>query len=315
MLRGGPSGEYEVSLQTGGSVLRHLPVEHYEPVDILIGKDGAWHKNGIPMTVAKALRGLDVVFNALHGEYGEDGKVQRDLDSFGIPYTGSGSIPSAVGMNKALSKKQFITQGIKTPIHRTLSEAENTHEKLVEVFRTFPHPLVVKPATAGSSLGVSIVTNFSELERALKKAFAYSRTALLEEFISGREATCGVVDQYRGAEVYALFPVEIVPQESKFFDYDAKYKGRSLEICPSTFPNEVKKELESLAVKVHQILGLRHYSRTDFIVSPKRGIYVLEVNTLPGLTHESLLPKSLRAVGFDMPDFLHHVLSLALERK
>ncbi len=315
VLRGGPSGEYEVSLQTGGSVLKHLPVEHYDPVDILISKDGAWHRNGIPTTIAKALRGVNVIFNALHGEYGEDGKVQRQLDLFGVPYTGSGSLSSAIGMNKALAKKRFITQGIKTPLHKTISESENTEEKLLEIFRTFPHPMVVKPATAGSSLGVSIVRTYPELEKALKKAFAYSKKVLIEEFIAGREASCGVVDGYRNSDVYALFPVEIIPQESSFFDYDAKYKGRSIELCPSTFSNEIKKEIEELAVKVHKVLELRHYSRTDVIISPRRGIYVLEVNTLPGLMNESLLPKSLRAVGFEFPDFLHHVISLALDKK
>jgi D-alanine-D-alanine ligase len=315
VLRGGPSGEYDVSLKTGATVLKHLP-QKYEPYDVWIDKQGHWHRQGIAMKPNHALRSIDVVFNALHGEYGEDGKVQRDLDQLGIPYTGAGSLASAIGMNKILSKEQFKKAGIKTPIYKVLEVTDDLDDKIVELFRTFPHPAVVKPATSGSSLGVSIVHTLAELREGVKNAFQYARKVLIEEYIKGKEATCGVVDNFRGKDIYALIPVEIVPQDKKFFDYEAKYQGKSQEICPpKSFTHDQKRELEELAVKVHQALNLRHYSRTDFIVSPKRGIYVLEVNTLPGLTSESLLPKSLHAVGMKLPDFFDHVLSLALEKR
>ena len=137
----------------------------------------------------------------------------------------------------------------------------------------------------------------------------------MEEYIRGREATCGVVDDFRGHKTYPLLPIEIAPPAGKkFFDYEAKYSGQSTEICPSQFSIEEKRELGELAAAVHKLLGLKHYSRTDFIVSP-RGIYILEVNSLPGLTAESLVPKSLAALGVPLPHFLDHVVSLALGRK
>ncbi|MBI3633634.1 MAG: D-alanine--D-alanine ligase [Candidatus Vogelbacteria bacterium] len=315
VLRGGPSGEYEVSLQSGATVLKNLP-EKYEPFDVWIDRQSNWHRGGIAMKANEALRHIDVVFNALHGEYGEDGKVQRDLDQLDIPYTGAESLPSAIGMNKILSKERFKQAGIKTPVYKVLEVTDDLEDQIVELFRTFPHPAVVKPATSGSSLGVSIVQTLSELRAGVKNAFQHARKVLIEEYIKGKEATCGVVDNFRGADVYALLPVEIVPNDGRFFDYEAKYQGKSQEICPpKSFTHDEKRQLETLAAQVHKVLGLRHYSRTDFIVSPKRGIYVLEVNTLPGLTSESLLPKSLHAVGMKLPDFFDHILTLALEKR
>ena len=136
---------------------------------------------------------------------------------------------------------------------------------------------------------------------------------MVEENIKGREATCGVVDKFRGNDFYSLLPIEIIkPEKSDFFDYEAKYCGGSQEICPGNFSRDEKEAIQELAVAAHKVLGLRHYSRSDFIISPGRGIYILEVNTLPGLTAESLLPKSLQAVGCSLPDFLDHLITLAL---
>lgn len=317
VLRGGPSSEYEVSLQSGArvlDVLRDSP--KYRPVDVFIGKDGVWHISGMPHDPHKALKKVDVIFNALHGEYGEDGEVQNLLDTFQIPYTGSRSFASRVAMNKALAKSFLSREGIKTPHYRVLSREENNQDFLREIFRSFPHPLIVKPLSLGSSVGVSIVWSFDDLEDGLRRVFEICERAIIEEFIKGKEATCGVVENFRGEKIYALLPIEIrPPSESAFFDYGAKYGGRSQEICPGNFSFEEKRELERLAKVVHGTLGLRHYSRSDFIVHPRRGIYFLETNTLPGLTSESLLPKALHAVGFPANKFIDHVLALALEGK
>jgi D-alanine-D-alanine ligase len=311
ILRGGPSSEYDVSLKTGGAVLKHLP-EKYLGHDIFISKEGIWHRDGLEKSPERALAHIDVVFNALHGEYGEDGKVQQILDALTIPYTGSGSMASAVGMNKILSKKAFAHHGIKTPYHAVIKNTDNLQDKVKYAFHHFFLPIVVKPASAGSSVGVSIVKNFNHLEEAFRKAFQYSDTLLMEEYIRGREATCGIVDGLRGEKHYALPPVEIIhPKENEFFDYDAKYSGKSQEICPGNFTPQEKAEIERMARIAHESLGLRHYSRSDFIVTPRRGVYILEVNTLPGLTPQSLLPQSLEAVGVAFPDFLDHLITLA----
>lgn len=315
VLRGGPSSEYEVSLKTGTSVLKNLP-EKYTPIDIFIDKSGVWHIQGIPHEPHEAFKKVDAIFNALHGEYGEDGKVQKILDTFSIPYTGSKTLPSAVGMNKALAKNVFKTHGIKTPYFTVESKDKGVDEIAVKLFNTFPMPAVVKPIASGSSVGVSIAYNFQGLKDALSKAFEYSNTALVEEFIKGREATCGVVDNFRGKDIYSLLPIEIIkPEKLEFFDYEAKYCGGSQEICPGNFSQNEKEAIQELAIEAHKVLGLRHYSRSDFIISPRRGIYILEVNTLPGLTDESLLPKSLQAIGCSLPEFLDHLITLAISGK
>jgi D-alanine-D-alanine ligase len=313
VLRGGPSREYEVSLKSGASVLEALDKEKYEPRDIFISKSGEWHSHGRAQSPEKALAGVDVAFNAMHGEYGEDGRVQRELDMLGVPYTGSGSLASAIAYNKQHTKDVLRRHGVKVPHGLVLEPAkEGEIDALARrLFRTFPHPAIVKPVAGGSSHGAYMADSYHALEQALEQAAAVSPQILIEEFIPGREATVGVLDHFRGERAYALMPVEIIPPPHKpFFTHDVKYTGETTERVPGNFTDKEKNELEAIAKKVHESLELSHYSRSDFILS-KRGIYFLEVNTLPGLTEESLLPKALKAVGSSLSAFLDHVLSLA----
>ena len=176
-------------------------------------------------------------------------------------------------------------------------------------------PAVVKPIVGGSSIGVTLAKSFNDLRDGVYKALSHSPKILIEEYINGREATCGVVEGFRGEELHALMPIEIIPSsKSGFFDYDAKYNGAAQEICPANFDRVIKEEIQRLAIEAHKALGLRHYSRSDFIVSP-RGIYFLEVNTLPGLIEGFLLPKELDAAGSSLPEFLDHLITLALNTK
>jgi len=309
VLRGGPSGEYDVSLESGRSVLEALQDRHIGH-DIFISRDGVWHTNGLEISPEKVFRQCDVVFNALHGEYGEDGKLQDILEKYGVRFTGSGKLASAIAMNKRRTKEIWKQYDTKTPHFLMIDTHEYDAHKLRDIFNTFPHPCVVKPVSAGSSLGVSIVRTYNELVAGVAKASKYNQYVLLEEYISGKEATCGVVEGLRGEDLYALLPVEIIPpKESGFFDYDAKYSGKSTEVCPGSFTKEEKMRMQNIARRVHDVLGLRHYSRTDFILHPRRGIYAIEVNTLPGLSKESLLPKSLSALGISMEEFVDHVLT------
>lgn len=318
VVRGGPSNEYDVSLKTGASILKNLP-ERYAPVDILISKNGEWHAGGLPTRPEKILPHLDVVFNALHGAYGEDGTFQQMLEAYGVPYTGSGSLASAIGMNKSLARGRFVEAGIKIPYGMVLRADEyeegggSDGHFAFDLFRRFPQPSVVKPLSSGSSVGVGIAHTHDELSEALAHAFSFGDAVLIEEYIRGREATCGVVDDFRGHDTHALLPIEIIkPEQSRFFDYNAKYGGESQELCPSPNFSQVEKQvIEKLAIQAHRAIGARHYSRSDFIVSP-RGVYLLEINTLPGLTSESLLPKALAAGGTQFEQFLEHILTLAL---
>jgi D-alanine-D-alanine ligase len=316
VLRGGPSNEYEVSLKSGASVLHalrnHLS-DRFHPRDIYIDREGNWHTDGLTVKPERALSHLDVVFNALHGAYGEDGKIQHLLESHHIPFTGSGSLSSAIGMNKVLSKEIFKKHGFKTPRWKEIlsKDVSSEGDSIVrELFHSWTLPVIVKSTSGGSSVGMSLVRDYADLPQAFAKASEYGPSILIEEYIPGREATCGVVEGFRGHELYALPVVEIVPH-GEFFDYDGKYAGKSREIVPAGFSQAMKHQLEDVSRSIHRLLGLRHYSRSDFIIHQRRGTYVLETNTQPGLTGESLLPKALAAVGSPLHEFVGHIVTLA----
>jgi D-alanine-D-alanine ligase len=314
VLRGGPSREHDVSLKTGASILANLAPERFIARDIYIDRAGAWHERGRRVDPVRALHALDVAIVGLHGEYGEDGEVQKVLKRSGVPYTGSGPLGSFIAMHKLLSKQHATELGIQTPRYRYLDEGGDTHHFVREAVQAFLQPVVVKPVHWGSSVGVSVVGGHAPVLRAVQ-ALVVERPGgvLVEELVRGREATVGVVEGLRGEALYALPPIEIVPPKGDFFSYTSKYSGASREICPAPFSRVVIEDLMNAARTMHRALGLRHYSRSDFIVSP-RGIYYLETNTLPGMTEESLLPKSLAAVGVSLRDFLTHLVDLALRR-
>jgi D-alanine-D-alanine ligase len=313
VLRGGPSQEHEISLRTGEAVLSNLPPK-YSGKDLLMSKNGEWFFNGQFSHPEKIFRSIDVVFNALHGYFGEDGKVQQILETFNIPYTGSGVLASSLGMNKILSREAFKNAGLNMPRAIVIDSTTVVEAEARRIFRTMSPSWVVKPACSGSSIGVFIAHSFNDLINAIEKSDFGNGKIIVEEYIQGKEATCGVVDNFRNQEYYSLPVIEIIPPlEHEFFNYEAKYSGETREICPGNFDKKTKNAIEEMARLAHQILGCRHYSRADFRISSRGKIYILEVNTLPGLTTESLLPKALNAVGSSYPQFLDHLLTLALK--
>ena len=217
-----------------------------------------------------------------------------------------------MAMNKVLTKREAGVLGIKMPRHLRIKIGENIDLLKSRVVESFAPPYIVKPVSRGSSVGVTVARTIFDIEPALYEAFLYDSQVVVEEYISGREATCGIVEDLRNQRHYCLPPVEILPPDSSnFFDYNAKYGGGSREICPGNFSDREKQEMRAIASRVHDALGLRHYSRSDFIVT-RDGIYFLEVNSLPGITKESLFPKSLEAIGVGLPDFLDHIIGLAM---
>lgn len=311
VLRGGPSEEYDVSLQTGASVIRALNPERYEVVDVLISKGGEWLLRGIAREPRDIFHLVDVVFVALHGAYGEDGTVQRLMDSTGVKYTGSRAFGSAIAMHKAFTKDRLQTHGVKMPRHMVVSRdaLQNVVGAAASIASMFGPPYIVKPVSGGSSVGAMFAESSVMLEQALRTSLGVYEQVIVEEYIAGKEATCGVVEGFRDRGHYALPPIEI-RRNTPVWGYEAKYDGSVEEICPGHFSREEKEEIERLALLAHDTLGLSHYSRSDFIVAPD-GIYFLEVNTLPGLTPTSLLPKALEAVGCSYPDFIEHLIQLA----
>ncbi len=311
VLRGGPSSEYDVSLKTGAAVLEHLPPA-YRGIDILLDREGLWHHQGLPIHPTNLAGKVDLIFNCLHGAYGEDGEVQHLLDRLSIPYTGSGHLAARLSINKILTKEALKKAGLKMPRHVAGKAGDDGTMLARQVFNSFAPPYIIKPVDQGSSVGLFFVPVFQDLSATIELALSSSGEIMIEEYIKGKEATCGVVEGLRGQEFYSLLPIEIRPAgDKKVFDYTGKYSGETAEICPGRFAPEEKNQLERAAALIHEQLGLRHYSRSDFIVSP-RGIYFLEVNALPGLTTESLLPKALKAVGVTYSQFLDHVISRAL---
>lgn len=314
VLRGGPSREHDVSLKSGHAITSSLPREQFTARDIYIDREGVWHEKGIPVAPEKVLRGVDVVLLGLHGEYGEDGEVQKLLERFGVPYAGSDSFASYVAMHKVLAKEKAREAGLLTPKYRFIEPGTNVEDVAREINRSFSQPVIVKPVKWGSSVGVSLVYGYAPLVSSIEALLEQgAEGVLVEEVIRGVEATAGVVEGMRGEVLYALPPVEIIPPGKDFFTYDAKYTGTTKEVCPGNFTRAISDQLMEHARTMHTTLGLRHYSRSDFIVS-SRGVYYLETNTLPGLTSESLFPKSLASVGITLPEFFSHLTELALRK-
>jgi len=313
VLMGGPSFEYEVSLATGQNVLESLDRSKYEPLAVKILKTGPWTLNGKPTTADKVFQACDVVFNALHGYYGEDGKVQALLDHNEVRYTGSGVAASALAMDKFHSRELFKLAGFNVPKTLKLLKGENYSARLQFFINKITKlPVVVKPCSNGSSVGVAIVEEVSGLNKAIAAAFKLDREVLVEEFIKGRELTCGVLDNFGGENFAALPVTEIIPVKNhKFFNYQAKYKtGHANELTPAPLDEILYKKAQDIAVKAHQVLGCKGYSRTDMMLKNGNGtIYVLETNTLPGMTKNSLLPKAAQEAGLSFSQLLDHIIS------
>jgi D-alanine-D-alanine ligase len=303
-----------VSLNTGHAILSQLPKDQFTARDIYIDKNGQWYERGRQLDPLRILHSVDVVLLGLHGEYGEDGEVQKLLEKTGVPFVGSGSFGSFMAMHKVLAKEKAKEIGLLTPEYKYVQIDDGIEDIIHEVIRTFHQPVVVKPVRWGSSVGVSIVGGYAPIYAAVQSLFLEGCDGvLIEELIRGREATVGIVEGLRGEDLYVLPVVEIIPPADDFYSYDAKYSGSTRHECPASFSRVVLEDLASAAKSIHKALGLRDYSRSDFIVSPK-GVYYLETNNLPGITQESNVPIALSAVGISLSEFLAHLVNRALAR-
>ncbi len=310
VLRGGPSSEYDVSLKSGAAVLSALQKLNYPHKDITITKKGDWLESGIARSPEKALEAVDVVFVALHGEYGEDGQIQRILQRLSIPFTGSNAFSSAVAFNKELAKHSLKDHGIKMAKHRRVDRASlHSLQSEIDYIRESMLPeLFVKPLASGSSIGARYVANHTHLREVLSELLEIYDAVMVEEFIRGKEATVGVLERFRDHDMYVLPAIEIVPPHGQpFFSHEVKYNGTTEEIVPGRFSYAEKAALSDAAARIHKALHCDHYSRSDFIVKDGE-VYFLEINTLPGLTDESLLPKAAAAVGLTFEELVRHLV-------
>ncbi|MCF7865146.1 MAG: hypothetical protein K9M11_01390 [Candidatus Pacebacteria bacterium] len=429
VLRGGPTDEYDVSLKTGQHILNMLKAEPlsktYKGTDIFIDKEGVWHVDGTAQSPEQVLRTIDVIFNATKGNFDTGTPLHSILESFAVPFVGTKGYASSFTQNKPLSKKHFKEHGIKTPYFRELNlpQDKDLHPVALDVFRSFPMPVIVKPVGKGSSLGVSFASNFDELIEALDHARGFSDEVIVEEYLTGKEIISGFIDDFRGQDLYHMFPVEVKPhqrtQESSLassveglmgqngyisqtgleifdgvkpsmtdivgdekssetsiedlspeeqeianriavsgvssgstsgegldesvgsasgldvtesiplfnnpvlqkkprhsiFNWIAKHAGLYDHTSPANITNDEKRIIEDAVKKIRDSLGLRHFATADFIVHPKRGVYLLEINTDPSLHEHSPVYKALDAGGVKHHEFLDHVLRLALQSK
>jgi D-alanine-D-alanine ligase len=306
LLSGGISNEREVSLKSGDEVFKALDKSKYD----IVRYDP---KTDIKSLVNNA-ENLDVALIILHGPYGEDGTVQGLLDLLDIPYQCAGVMGNAIAMNKLVSKRLYQQAKIPTPDYIALLSEKDINLNLIkEKFRFPQNPVVVKPVCAGSSVGMSIIKNEDDLDSAINLAFSHDDTVLIESYIKGIELTCGVLGN---RDAQALPVIEIIPGEGyEFFDYDAKYlPGATNEICPARIDEEIREEVQKLAVKAHKALFLKGYSRTDFMLKDNK-LFVLETNTIPGMTATSLFPQQANVAGYPFPDLLDRLIELAMENK
>jgi D-alanine-D-alanine ligase len=336
VLMGGKSSEHEISVLSGQQVVKNLDKKKYEILPVVISKDGTkWQLTNVESILSlknpielkgtnteiviqnkrdlggsiSSEKGIDVVFIAIHGPFGEDGTVQGILEASGIPYTGSGILASSLGMDKAMFRKIMIADKIAIPKYVVVDK----NDKESYIFKTLGNPpYFVKPVDQGSSVGSSLVKTRKELPKALKDAFKYSDLALVDEYIKGLEVTCAVI----GNENPVALPVtEIHPLKGEFFDYKSKYtESGSKEITPARISLSLTKKIQQLSLDVYKAIGCQGFGRVDLIIKNGKTPVVLEINTIPGLTTESLLPKAARAAGISYPKLLDTIINYATKK-
>ncbi len=337
VLLGGYSTEHDVSLKSGTGVVRQMDPDRYSPWPVILTKDRRWRHPAAPLTPEQQagfeggkhdLQAGDVsdgwlespgpclerlpcagAFLALHGDWGEDGRMQSLLEFHGIHYTGSGVLGSATAMDKSRTKEILATRELPISPSVELVTSIGAEELASRAFEWGGLPLVLKVPTGGSSIGVFLVKTEEQLVRAAVEMCALEKRVLVEKFIAGRELTCGVLEGYP-----PLPPTEIRPKCGEFFDFSSKYlPGGSEELTPAPLTAEQTKQIQELARRVHETLRLRAYSRTDFILSDE-GPIILEVNTLPGMTETSLIPQQAACIGLSYRDLVTAILRASWDK-
>lgn len=314
VLSGGPSAEYDVSMKTANAVSSSLRKQNYSIKNIIVTKEREWLEDGIVKSSEQSLSDVDVVFLAMHGEYSEDGEIQKILQRLNLPFTGSRSLPSAIAFNKKLTKETLASYNILMPKHyafRSHDEEFDIDSVVSDIKNQFGPEYMIKPVATGSSIGARMVREGESLKNAITEALVESDLLIVEEYIRGKEASCAVLENFRGENIYSFPTVELVyPSHFQFFTKEAKYSGDSQAICPSRFSYDERSMIESVSAKVHDILGLAQYSRSDFIVRDGKA-YFLEVNSLPGLTPQSIFPKAAESVGLSFDQLIDHLIKTA----
>lgn len=304
VVYGGTSGEREVSLNSGACCAAALKEAGFAATLI----DSA-SKDDLKRLLTED---FDVAFLALHGKGGEDGSIQGFLQTVGIPYTGSGILANALAVSKPRAKEYYAAAGLRVAPSMAVGKNDVLDDAdMEEIVETVGIPCVVKPSTEGSSLGMTIVKQASDLREAIDVALAVDDEAMIEAFIEGTELTIGVLGT---EDPFALPIIQVVPNQDEFYNYHAKYaEGGSTHLCPAPVSAEVTEEAQNMAVAAHSILGCRGISRSDFMLDKEGQCWILETNTLPGMTTTSLVPDAARVAGMEFPQLCEKLIEYALE--
>lgn len=334
LIFGGRSAEHEISLISAASIFSHLNKEKFEILSIYINREGLWRQVVSPLKPKEELNSgkffsflpwnssflnqafqADIYFPVLHGPFGEDGTIQGFLELAGVPYVGAGVLASALGMDKAMCKKIWQSYGLPVVPHLSLTISQWESKKdnfLAKIKENFCLPLFIKPANLGSSVGITKVTEDSQLEKAIRKAFAFDQKILIEKAITGREIECSVLgnDQLR-----ASLPGEIIPSR-EFYDYQDKYlENKAQLIAPAELSSEKVKEIQELSIKAFQAIEGQGMARVDFFLENKsQQVYINEINTIPGFTAISMYPRLWEVSGIPYDRLLEELIRLGLER-
>ncbi|MDD5807414.1 MAG: D-alanine--D-alanine ligase [Eggerthellales bacterium] len=304
VLYGGTSGERPVSLNSGSSCAKAL-----EGLGFKVTLIDTADTQDLSRLITDE---FDVAFIALHGRGGEDGTIQGFLETLGIPYTGSGILASAQAINKSKTKELYAQAGLPVADSVTVGKGDPLNDDdLAGIMDEIGIPCVVKPATEGSSLGMTIVKDPADMRGAIDTALGVDDEAMVEQFIEGLELTVGVMGN---DEPQALPVIQIVPTEDEFYNFHAKYAaGGSTHLCPAPISAELTEQLQNLAVAAHMVLGCKGVTRTDILVKDDGSCWILETNTLPGMTGTSLVPDAARAIGIEFPELCEKIVAMALE--
>lgn len=318
-MRGGPGVERDVSLRSGKDV-RSILSNNYETIDVIVDSNGNWIVDGVPVGKEAFLGRIDGVFNTIPGSYGEDGSLHAYLDRYNVPYLGSNGSSSYLSLQKDAAKRAYAESGLKTPVWRRVSLPKENRRQFVEelvsnLFLTFPLPAIVKPVQGSLSVGAEVYTDRSSIIEALAAAFKISPEVIVEEYIDGKEVTCSIVAGLRNQPLYCAPVVEVARSHQGVYDYYMKHHTPAELHCPANISAAERELVSEWAKKAHMALGLNHISRSDFIIHPRRGVYILETNSVPAYHQDSVFLAPFKEVGVGNDELFLHLGRLSTGRE
>jgi D-alanine-D-alanine ligase len=311
IIRGGISPEYHFSLKTGANVQKALMDAGFEAIDMLLDKDGVLHIKGVPADMEKATASVDAVWNALHGEFGEDGKLSRLLDDYGIPYTGSGALASGMAFNKQTAKEAAKSLGISTPESLLVipDGTESVSEITQRIYQHMAPPWVMKPLTGGASVRTHFAFTALDLAMMVEESVSHQEPFIVEQYIYGREAAVGVINNFRNKDTYVLPAVEIKSPSRGVLHHDMRAGGEEYAVAGGSLSPREREDVAAFAMRLHHMFGAEDYSQSEFIIDARGKVWFIEMDTQPHLHDNAPFLVALDAVGSSLKEFVSSIIN------